>query len=275
MTSTLLSTETYINSYPSWGDKFKDGVVDVTKLINVASDWLPLFKRFIGSKEFTTLNQFYEEWLKKTDNHVRIFPYPDLVFNAFSACSLGNTSVVLIGQDPYHGCLVDDDGSISPQAMGLSFSVPVGHPIPSSLKSVYRNLKKFGHLTRDPTHGNLESWCWQGVLLLNRALTVQGHKANSHKRKWPKFTDAVIRYISANTENVVFMLWGAAAQDLEPLIDTSKHCVLKSSHPSGLSCNNWCRGSPPFRDTDHFTNANRYLAKHGRKTITWGSVNLK
>ena len=207
------------------------------------------------------------------DGNIKVFPYPDLVFNAFNLTPLDEVKVIIIGQDPYLNNEMEDN-MIVPQAMGLSFSVPVGIKIPSSLKNIYKNLKKFGHIKTLPKHGNIESWAWQGVLLLNRALTVQAGHAKSHISGWSHFTQKAVEYISSNCDHVVFLLWGSPAQSVEECIDTTKHNVIKSSHPSGLSANSICQGTPPFNNVDHFGKTNEYLISIGQDPIHWNTILL-
>ena len=163
--------------------------------------------------------------------------------------------VVIIGQDPYH-----NDG----QAHGLCFSVPRDVPPPPSLINIYSALKKDIPSFQIPKHGNLINWAKAGVLLLNTSLTVRAHEAASHSGKgWEKFTDAVIRKISETKTGVVFILWGRYAQDKQALIDTTRHFILKSAHPSPLSAHNG------FFGCKHFSKINSYLQKHGKTPIDW------
>ena len=153
--------------------------------------------------------------------------------------------------------------------MGLSFSVPIGIPIPSSLKNIYKNAIEYGHFFRYPDHGNLEFWAFQGVLLLNTALTVQkGHK-NSHSSIWSDFTNAIIEKISNKMNGIVFVLWGAPALTKLSLIDTKKHEILISSHPSGLSNNKQLGKYPAFSSIDQFGTINKLLKKCGKEEIVW------
>jgi len=157
-------------------------------------------------------------------------------------------------QDPYHG---------PGQAMGLSFSVPEGIKKPSSLGNIFKELEKDLGCTV-PSHGNLERWAVQGVLMLNTVLTVREHQANSHAKKgWEEFTDAVIKTISQKKSGLVFLLWGNSAQSKTRLIDGTKHHILKSAHPSGLSAN---RG---FFGCRHFSKTNQILEKLGLSAIDW------
>ena len=201
------------------------------------------------------------------------FPPQDQIFRAFELTPLDQVKVVILGQDPYHG---------PGQAHGLAFSVPEGVPKPPSLvnilKEVYKeDLKAFGkksskNTLRDQRYfsisnlsGDLTHWAEQGVLLLNTVLTVSSGQAGSHQRMgWEHFTNAVINEINEQRSGVVFMLWGRFAQQKIKLIDTSKHLVLSSGHPSPLSAN---RGL--WFGCDHFNKANKYLKESGQESIYW------
>ncbi len=183
-----------------------------------------------------------------------VYPPPQFVFNAFSLCPFDSVKVVILGQDPYHG---------PGQAHGLCFSVQDGVRLPPSLQNIYKELKAdIGAPLRE--NGNLEHWARQGVLLLTATLTVIGGKAGSHQGLgWERFTDAAIRELSDKKEHIVFILWGKYAQDKGAIIDSSKHLVLKSAHPSPLSAHNGFFGSKPFSKT------NDYLVTHGHSPILW------
>lgn len=182
------------------------------------------------------------------------YPPGNLIFNAFNLCPFDRVKVVLIGQDPYH-----EPG----QAQGLCFSVNDGVQFPPSLVNIFKEIQSdIG--TPIPLSGSLVRWAEQGVLLLNATLTVRAHVAASHQRRgWEEFTDAVIKKLSSEREHLVFILWGSYAQSKERLIDTSRHLVLKSAHPSPLSA---YRG---FFGNHHFSLTNMYLQKQGMQPITW------
>lgn len=184
-----------------------------------------------------------------------VFPPEDQIFNAFVYTPLEKLKVVIIGQDPYH-----EKG----QAMGLSFSVPVGVPVPRSLCNIYKELSDDIPGFKIPNHGNLIPWARQGVLLLNTVLTVDESEANSHKGQgWELFTDEVIKAISTSCSNIVFLLWGNNAIAKSSLIDSSKHLILSSAHPSPLSAS---RG---FFGNHHFSKTNEYLSSCGKRPINW------
>jgi uracil-DNA glycosylase len=184
----------------------------------------------------------------------RIFPKGSEYFRALDLTPLDGVKVVILGQDPYHG---------AGQAHGLCFSVQPGVRIPPSLVNIYKELQADLGIT-PARHGFLEHWARQGVLLLNSVLTVEEAQAASHQGKgWETFTDAVIRKVNDECDAVVFILWGAYAQRKAAFVDTSRHLVLKSPHPSPLSAHNG------FFGCHHFSKANAFLEEHGRSPIDW------
>lgn len=183
-----------------------------------------------------------------------IFPQENQIFTALNTTPFEKIRVVILGQDPYHG---------PGQAHGLCFSVPVGIRLPPSLRNIFKELKADMGIPM-PSHGNLLKWSHQGVLLLNATLTVRAQQAGSHQKKgWETFTNQVIELISEHRHNVVFLLWGNYAQQKTALIDTSKHLVLSSCHPSPLSAS---RG---FFGCRHFSKTNEYLSQHQLEPIDW------
>lgn len=183
-----------------------------------------------------------------------VFPPPSLIFSALEQTPLEKVRVVILGQDPYHK---------PGQAHGLAFSVNHGVKMPPSLKNIHKELHADLGIT-PPDHGNLLGWARQGVLLLNSSLTVRRGVAGSHaKLGWQILTDALIGAVSREREGVVFLLWGSNAHNKEALIDTDRHCVLKTVHPSPLSA---YRG---FLGCGHFSQANNYLLKQGHHAIAW------
>ncbi|MCG3845531.1 uracil-DNA glycosylase [Photobacterium damselae] len=184
-----------------------------------------------------------------------VYPPEDDVFSAFTATPLDQVKVVILGQDPYHG---------PDQAHGLSFSVKPGVKTPPSLANMYKELATDIDGFTIPDHGYLQSWAEQGVLLLNTVLTVEQGNAHSHaKIGWETFTDKVIEYIDQECEGVIFLLWGAHAQKKGKKINTQKHHVLKSAHPSPLSA---YRG---FFGCQHFSQTNTLLQAMNKTPITW------
>lgn len=187
--------------------------------------------------------------------HTTCYPPGNLIFNAFNLCPFDKVKVVIIGQDPYH-----EPG----QAQGLSFSVNTGVSFPPSLVNIFKEIElDLG--TPMPQSGDLTRWAKQGVLLLNATLTVRAHQAASHQRKgWEEFTDAAIRALNADRNNLVFILWGGYARSKAKLIDRSRHLVLESVHPSPLSAN---RGG--WFGNHHFSRTNAYLIEHNQTPIQW------
>ena len=182
-----------------------------------------------------------------------VYPPKTQVFSAFTT-DLNDIKVVIIGQDPYHG---------PRQAHGLAFSVQPGVATPPSLINIFKEIHDDVGASV-PNSGNLKRWAKQGVLLLNNTLTVEAHKAASHRAKgWEQFTDAMIKMLSEERENLVFLLWGRDARAKKSLIDTSKHLVLEAAHPSPLSAHNG------FFGCKHFSKTNDYLRKHGKEEISW------
>jgi len=213
--------------------------------------WHPQIATLLANESAQSLKTFLQQ---QKQAHKIIFPHSSNWFKAFELTPFDKVKVVILGQDPYHG-----DG----QAHGLSFSVPNGVATPPSLKNIYKELVL--DLNIEPNaSGNLERWATQGVLLLNSVLTVEKNTPSAHaKSGWVDFTDGVIDIISAQKQQVVFLLWGAYAQQKAALIDHDKHLVLSAAHPSPFSAH---RG---FFGCKHFSKTNEYLKMHNQKTINW------
>lgn len=214
-------------------------------------DWYQFLKDELQAPYYKSLQEFVElEYATNT-----CYPPKSRIFSAFDHCLWADTKVVLIGQDPYHG---------PRQANGLSFSVNEGVPHPPSLINIFKELQS--DLQKPyPTSGNLEKWANQGVLLLNATLTVRAHSAGSHQGKgWEIFTDAIISKLSQEKKGLVFLLWGGFAKKKIKLIDTKKHHVLTSGHPSPLSAN---RGY--WFNNKHFGKTNEILKEQGAAPINW------
>ncbi len=219
----------------------------------IESSWKTALSAEFSRTYFLELQAFLK--YEKT-KHI-IYPSGENIFKAFNKTPLSQIKVVILGQDPYHG-----DG----QANGLSFSVNPAIKIPPSLKNIYKELNTDIGMNI-PTDGDLSSWAEQGVLLLNSVLTVRAHEAASHKNKgWEKFTDAVIRTISQQTKDIVFIMWGNYAKKKDQYIDVSKHHIIASAHPSPLSAYNGFLGSKPFSKT------NSILSALNKQPIQWDSV---
>lgn len=207
------------------------------------------------SEEFT--KDYYKKlflFVKEEYSKVPVYPKASDIFNAFHLTPFEKVKVVIIGQDPYHN---------PEQAHGLCFSVKPGVEIPPSLVNIYKELQDdLG--CQIPSHGYLNEWAEQGVLLLNTVLTVQAHKPMSHRGiGWEEFTDAVIRKVNTIDRPVVFILWGKPAQEKAKMLDNPKHLILKAPHPSPLSAYRGFFGSKPFSQT------NEFLEKYGEKPINW------
>lgn len=218
--------------------------------IEIEQSWKELLKDEFEKDYFKNLTEFVKQEYK---TH-KIYPPGKDIFKAFDLCPVDNVKVVIIGQDPYHG-----EG----QAHGLCFSVKDGVKIPPSLRNIYKELHD--DLGKEiPKTGNIEYWAKQGVLMLNATLTVRAKQAGSHQKKgWEIFTDAVIDKISKEKENIVFLLWGAYAQKKGEVIDTNKHYILKSAHPSPFSAH---KG---FLGNKHFSKTNNFLKSKGFEVIKW------
>lgn len=218
--------------------------------VQIDDSWKQALEDEFGKAYF---KQLRESIMAQKDAGKRVYPPGPLIFNAFNLTPFDKVKVVIIGQDPYHG---------HGQAHGLSFSVPMGIKPPPSLVNIYKELHNDTGMPI-PTHGNLEKWAKQGVLLLNASLTVNEGEANSHSTfGWYTFTDAVVKTISDKLEGVVFLLWGKFAQNKAELIDSSKHYVLKSAHPSPFS-------ATMFFGNKHFSKTNELLQKQGKEPIDW------
>jgi uracil-DNA glycosylase len=213
--------------------------------------WKAELENDLISDYFSELEQF----LKEENKGSKIFPPRELILNAFNQTSFKDVKVVIIGQDPYHG---------ENQAHGLSFSVLDNNKHPPSLINIFKEIKTdlgFSY----PKSGNLTSWAEQGVLLLNASLTVRQAEANSHQKiGWQKFTDSVIQQLSEKREDIVFLLWGGFAKKKGAKIDSSKHHILSSGHPSPLSAN---RGY--WFGNRHFSKTNEILSSLGKTEINW------
>lgn len=218
--------------------------------MQINNDWFLFLEDEFSKDYFKKLESFLrEEYNSKT-----VYPEFKNIFRAFNLLTPSEVKVVIIGQDPYHG---------PSQANGLAFSVSKKSKIPPSLMNIYKEL--VNDVACDfPSTGDLSSWAQQGVLLINTVLSVEKGLANSHKEKgWELFSDSVIKKLSEEFENIVFILWGSPSQKKASLIDEKKHAILKSPHPSPLSAYRGFFGSKPF------SKANTYLREHNKKEISW------
>lgn len=218
--------------------------------VKIEPTWKKVLRDEFEKDYFQKLTEFVkEEYKTKT-----VYPAPSRIFAAFNETPFDKVKVVILGQDPYHG---------PNQANGLSFSVSEGIHSPPSLLNIYKEIQT--DLGKSiPKSGNLERWAKQGVLLLNATLTVEGGKPGSHQHKgWEEFTDAVIKILNEKKEHLVFILWGSYAQKKGAMIDTTKHLVISSPHPSPFSADRGFFGSRPF------SQANAYLIMNDIDPIDW------
>lgn len=223
----------------------------VVKPVDIDPSWLGALKDEFEQPYMAALREFLQA--EKAAKKV-IFPASKWIFNAFNATPFHKVKVVILGQDPYHG---------PGQAHGLCFSVLAGVRTPPSLMNIFKEIQRDVGCGM-PSSGCLQAWAEQGVLLLNATLTVEQGRAGSHQGKgWEVFTDKVIAELNQQQEGLVFLLWGAYAQKKGALINSKKHCVLQSAHPSPLSAH---RG---FLGNQHFSKTNSYLQQQGKAPIDW------
>ncbi|GGI39677.1 uracil-DNA glycosylase [Mammaliicoccus stepanovicii] len=212
-------------------------------------NWQEIFHNIKAQHDFSDMDAFLEDAYQNQT----VYPDRGNIYQAFDLTPLDNVKVVILGQDPYHG---------PNQAHGLAFSVQPDAALPPSLRNIFKELETDIGCKRITPH--LQDWAKEGVLLLNTVLTVEAHKAHSHKNiGWEVFTDEVIKSISQNLDDVVFILWGKPAQSKIKLIDTTKHHIITSVHPSPLSAYRGFFGSKPFSET------NQYLISKGKTPINW------
>lgn len=216
----------------------------------IEESWKAILEGEFDKQYFKELKEFLVDEKSK----YAVYPPGGLIFNAFRLTPFDRARVVLLGQDPYHG---------QGQAHGLCFSVPPGIAAPPSLVNIFKEIERDLGIPV-PSHGNLERWARQGVLLLNATLTVRANQPGSHQRKgWENFTNAVIGKLSEKRVGLIFLLWGKFAQEKETLIDTNRHYILKAAHPSPYSAYNG------FFGCRHFSKTNEILKKHGLEEIDW------
>ena len=213
------------------------------------NSWNTILNKLL--KKYDIENKLIEE-NEKFNSELEIYPKKELIFNAFSFFEITNLKVVIIGQDPY----INEN-----QAMGLCFSVPEGTKLPPSLKNVYKCINNTCNIEMDINNGNLTKWAEQGILLLNKTLTVFEKVSNSHKKIWKGFAEDLIQYISNNSEGIIFVLWGNDAKKLKKYINET-HYILENTHPSPLA-------RKSFIDCNHFTEVNNILKRMNKNEINW------
>jgi len=225
----------------------------MTQTINpkIESSWKEALEDEFQKPYISDLRTFLKE--EKSKGYI-LYPPGNLIFNAFNLCAFDQVKVVILGQDPYHG---------PGQAHGLCFSVPNDIPRPPSLVNIFKELRSDLGVSL-PSHGNLDKWARQGVLLLNNSLTVRARQAGSHLNKgWEEFTGKVLEKISSHLTGIVFLLWGRAAQMRGESVDLDRHFILKAPHPSPFSAD---RG---FFGCRHFSKTNQILMDQGKDPIDW------
>jgi uracil-DNA glycosylase len=221
------------------------------KEIKINNEWKLVLQDFFQKESWKELASF----IRKEYSTKKVFPEGKNIFKALDLTPFSKVKVIILGQDPYH-----DEG----QAHGLSFSVPINIKIPPSLKNIYKEIENDLNTKKGFNNGNLENWAEQGVLLLNAILTVIAHNPASHRDKgWEEFTDFIIKTLSDQKDNLVFMLWGNYAKSKKCLIDSKRHLILESVHPSPFSARNG------FFGCKHFSKCNKYLKENKIKEIEW------
>jgi len=219
--------------------------------VKIEESWKKVLQKEFEEKYFEDLITFVKSEYQKST----VYPPAKFIFNAFDLTPFDKVKVVILGQDPYHG---------PNQANGLAFSVNDNIPTPPSLVNIYKEIESDLGIKTKNKNGSLENWARQGVLMLNATLTVKAAQAGSHQNKgWEKFTDAVVKILSEQKENLVFILWGSYAQKKGSVIDENKHLAVRSAHPSPLSAYAGFFGSKPFSQT------NSYLIFTGQDPIEW------
>jgi uracil-DNA glycosylase len=202
-------------------------------------------------KHSTNIDKSMTDEYVKFEGALDIYPPKNIILNAFNQFNIEDLKVVLIGQDPYIN---------KNEAQGLCFSVPNGTKCPPSLRNVFKEIEAEYGINR--TNTDLTDWAKQGILMLNRSLTVREGQSLSHIRIWKQFTEDILKYIATKHKSIVYILWGKTAQEIETFIDNNENLILKWSHPSPLS-------RKPFVGNNHFRLTNEYLGKKGKNEINW------
>lgn len=224
--------------------------------------WSNMFNHICKEDINTFIDSIYED-------NINCYPNKEDVLNAFKYFKLKDTKVVILGQDCYINS-INIDGKEIPQANGLAFSVNKEHKIPPSLKNIFKEMNETLDMFEIPKNGDLTYLAKQGVLLLNCALTVIKGSSNSHAKMWKPITDEIIKYISNNTNNIVFILWGNFARSKKDLIDVNNHYIIEGKHPSPLSARYNKKGTDlSFFGHNYFNNCNNYLYSKNKGKILW------
>lgn len=246
--------------------------------VQITKPFLPIINPIWFKEIFSYIDKDYwdiaeEDYNNLIINKKIIFPLYKNIFKFTYYFIPSDVKICIIGQDPYHGMYKSKTlNTYLPEGIGLSFSVDKECPIPSSLQNIYKNQLAHSQILFQPTHGDLSYWAYQGVLMLNSALTVEKSKPNSCKDAWCEFTNDLVKILSEKYSGIIFLLWGKHAhlKKLDGVIkNQSQHKFVISSHPSGYSANSPYREFKSFMDTDHFGLANKYLIEMGKKPIDW------
>lgn len=269
--------------FPDWNTIMPSRQITLRNLL-INHSWDDFFDIVQNKPYYPMIEQ---KLSKELESEQQILPRPHMLFNAFNHIDPENIKVVIIGQDPYPGTFSYANQDI-PYATGLSFSVPIGSTVPGSLRNITANMCKYGHIDKDKTLDCLGLLAYQGCFLFNTALTTLLGKKKSHTYIWKSFTADLIEYINCHTRHVVFLVWGSDAHRLCLSIDTTKHHIITSSHPSPLSAHKTFKGKEygyvkneqlrcdktydSFNNTDHFGLANEYLRERKKTPILWNMI---
>lgn len=273
-------------NFRSWKECYPKRKIQLKSMIR-NPEWMEFMNRTSKEPYYANMERLLSEYILAADVKMRTLPPPELTFNSINCVNPRDIRLVVLGQDPYANTILAGRQLIA-QAMGLSFSVPLGSPIQPSLKNIYLNLYKYGHLREYPKTGCLASWCMQGCLMINSSFTVYEGKFNSHKNIWMDFSADLIKYINDTCESVVFLAFGSDAHQKCLNVDPYRHHIITSSHPSPRSFNTSMNGKAygpvkngvrkdvsykPFELVDFGGQANEYLISKGKQPIIWDTVN--
>jgi uracil-DNA glycosylase len=272
-------------NFKTWKECFPKGNVSLRSLI-INPAWNEFFDIIEKKPYFKNMERILSGFVQEKKQTV--VPHAELVFNSFNVLSPKMIKVVFLGQDPYIG-IKEINGKNIPQAMGFSFSVPLGYPRPPSLNNIYDNMVTFGHLKEKPEGGCLSGWVMQGCFMINASFTTFLGQSNAHKDVWKDFTTDLLKYLNNVSSKVVFIAWGKDAHNLCLNIDPYKNHIITSSHPSPYSYQNSYSGLtygldatkrkpatyPSFYSTDHFGKINQYLKANGKSEIFWDVIDVQ